>query len=255
MDYTGNIAQKAKKEGVVRELDGLVSESHYPFDLHQDTTLGCHIQQRALWGLNWFYREYPDHEIHPEVTQCVCGSTDFVSRPAKHHPRFARIHTMSFINDSNFRIMRKTCCCCSKVFEFDGRSVGLINRNYMIFPVETMYELLQSKVSSGVPTYAWWSNRIYASMLGNGQSAEIRHEQRQKMLRYAGIVNQVFVEFCGLLDIPDSLFHCCDAPDVICVDGIVLSIETNRINEAKLKQPWKKPQTSVWRATDRPVSD
>lgn len=102
--------------------------------MHQDAQLGYHIRQRALQGLHWYTSEYPGGRFHPEIETCVCGCDEFVSRPAKSHPKCAKLHSFGIINESEFVVMKKLCVDCDKVYYFDGRSKGLINfRNYMIF--------------------------------------------------------------------------------------------------------------------------
>jgi hypothetical protein len=60
-------------------------------------------------------------------------------------------------------------------------------------------------------------------------------------------------EFINLIDIPLQLFRCpCgDSPDVISMDGIVLSVESARIWAANWSTPWKDEQVLKHRATTR----
>jgi hypothetical protein len=57
--------------------------------------------------------------------------------------------------------------------------------------------------------------------------------------RLSGSVNQFFVQFLKLLEYPPAVMRCCGgSPDIIALDGIVMSIESKRIRAAKLSQPW-----------------
>lgn len=138
LEYEGIVVEnqpRSTETAEIRGLDGLISKEHYPLDLHQDLDLGHHIRLRAKMGFQWYYTQYPDFQLAPEITQCECGCTDFVSSQAKHHPRHTKIHAMGIFNEDEFSIMKKTCSECQKVFFFDGRAVGLLNfRNYIIFP-------------------------------------------------------------------------------------------------------------------------
>jgi hypothetical protein len=47
------------------------------------------------------------------------------------------------------------------------------------------------------------------------------------------------MEFLKLLEYPAAVMKCCGgSPDTITLDGIVMSIESKRIRDAKLTQPW-----------------
>ena len=54
-----------------------------------------------------------------------------------------------------------------------------------------------------------------------------------------------------LIDFPESLFRCCSDPDIVCIDGIVLSIESWRIKERNFTAPWRETTPSMQRATTR----
>lgn len=69
-------------------------------------------------------------------------------------------------------------------------------------------------------------------------------------MNLSGIISEAFTHFLQLLEFPQTLFKCCDTPHAICLDGIVLSIGTQRIAEKKLKRPWIKGD-SKQRATTR----
>jgi len=68
------------------------------------------------------------------------------------------------------------------------------------------------------------------------------HEGNQKEITsfecLAGIVNQYFCQFLDLLYDKHNSFSCCDNPDIVMLDGIVMSIEASRILRQKLEAPW-----------------
>ncbi len=54
----------------------------------------------------------------------------------------------------------------------------------------------------------------------------------------AGKVNRYFCQFLELLDQPMDSFKCCGNPEIITLDGIVISIEAKRIRSENLQYPW-----------------
>ena len=62
---------------------------------------------------------------------------------------------------------------------------------------------------------------------------------RLQMERLSGSMSQFFFSFLKLLEYPKSVMKCCGGnPDVITLDGIVMSIDSKRIQEAKLTRPF-----------------
>jgi hypothetical protein len=102
--------------------------------------------------------------------------------------------------------------------------------------VELFYSLLDLKYRSGLSTYAWWNSKIemYVRQLENG-----RAEMRAKLERLSGSINQFFHHFLKLVEYPADVMKCCDgSPETITLDGIVMSIESRRVRDAKLSNPW-----------------
>lgn len=54
----------------------------------------------------------------------------------------------------------------------------------------------------------------------------------------AGKVNRFFCQFLELLETPTESYSCCTNPEIITLDGIVLSIDSGRIRRQHLKSPW-----------------
>ena len=69
--------------------------------------------------------------------------------------------------------------------------------------------------------------------LAIGNQKEINHF---KMI--TGRINRYFCQFLDLLDHPIESFNCCSNPEIVTLDGIVLSIETARIMRQNLNYPW-----------------
>ena len=69
----------------------------------------------------------------------------------------------------------------------------------------------------------------------SGQSSE---EQRAHWNCLSGAVHGYFCQFLELLEQPEELYSCCENPEIVCLDGLVMSIENARIREQKLSSPW-----------------
>lgn len=69
-------------------------------------------------------------------------------------------------------------------------------------------------------------------------------------MNQSGRVNAAFIGYLQLIDIPAQLFYCCEKPKMLCMDGIVLSVESRRIHEQNLKRCWA-TQIAGSRATTR----
>jgi hypothetical protein len=68
---------------------------------------------------------------------------------------------------------------------------------------------------------------------------EDRASMRLKMERLSGSTSQFFFSFLKLLEYPKSVMKCCGGnPDIITLDGIVMSIDSKRIREATLVRPF-----------------
>ena len=66
----------------------------------------------------------------------------------------------------------------------------------------------------------------------------VTKEDLNNLRGLSGKVNRYFCLFLNLLDIPTSSFHCCKDPDIITLDGIVLSIGSDKIRKQNLQYPW-----------------
>lgn len=133
-----------------------------------------------------------------------------------------------------------------------------------LMKVEVLMDLLEAKASNGTPTYSWWGNKVEFSLrchdfeeeLGSDFDFEAAHKLkmnfRNKYMSRAGLVNQVQAEFCRIIELDPKLFQCCAEPDIVCIDGIVISIEMQRLSAQRLSQPWLLGSGMAKRATTRP---
>lgn len=103
--------------------------------------------------------------------------------------------------------------------------------------MELILDLLEFKAAAGMPTYSYWLARSN-SILKPWTRLEAATLKR-KWMNIAGRVNGVMTAFLALLDYPPDQFQCCKDPEVVCIDGIVLSVESRRIRTAT---PWVDPR-------------
>ena len=151
---------------------------------------------------------------------------------------------------TNCKVFKRRCRKCQQEVFYDGRECGLANyQNLMIFPIELLYEALEMKTHSGVPTLSWWRGKVEVACFGV-EPSEVEG-LRRKWTNMHAVVNLVLTEFIMLIDFPESLFRCCSDPDIVCIDGIVLSIESWRIRERNFTAPWRETTPSKQRATTR----
>ena len=68
-------------------------------------------------------------------------------------------------------------------------------------------------------------------------------------MNMAGRVNAIVTQYLGLVQYPRTLFNCCEDPQVVCVDGIVLSVEAKRLRHQET--PWRNTNALKTRFTNR----
>jgi hypothetical protein len=127
---------------------------------------------------------------------------------------------------------------CKVVYDFDGRSYGVVNfGNHHVFVVELLQELLRIKAMSGLATTAYWGNLVKRWYCYEPDTKE-KLSNMQRLINLGGFVNAAMTDFLCLLDYPESKLKCCENPEIVCIDGIVLSCENRRIVNQRLNSPW-----------------
>ena len=86
-------------------------------------------------------------------------------------------------------------------------------------------------------TFIRWKSKIetYCEFEKDFESTKIK---RQTLNTLSGLVNRYFTLFLELVELPKDSYMCCGNPEVITLDGIVLSVETSKIKQQGLKTPW-----------------
>jgi hypothetical protein len=238
-----------------RPDNDIISTNKYPIHVDLDRSLEDVIRTRLLKGEIWFNETFEQKVIQENI--CICGSIN-LGRTGRYTK--VRVFTTLYLL-MNYEIVERVCCECERFLPFDGRKLGLVNyKNQIVFTVELFYELLNYKAYSGLPTFTFWRSKIdfYSINSDADINSVARLLWKKKLENYSGLINQIFVGFCTLLEIPNDLFYCCPNPKVVNVDGLVISIETNRLNTQSLTNGAIIPDINVPRnlgRTDRNVID
>ncbi|KAJ2989759.1 hypothetical protein HDV02_004778, partial [Globomyces sp. JEL0801] len=98
-------------------------------------------------------------------------------------------------------------------------------------------EIMELKYANGTPVHAIWMVKIEMILLGTDPCKT--SNARRSLKQFAGSVSLVLTEYLRLIDYPENYFQCCKHPRVVCVDGIVLSVESKRILQQNLDEPWR----------------
>jgi len=145
------------------------------------------------------------------------------------------------------------CTVCKTLYTYDQilDDLGLVNLgNLYIFPIELFYEELIGKFNNGVPTHSWWSG-ILESNISVLDPNDLKRKRLQRLISIAGSINEMQTQILRGMVYPDESFQCCKNPEVICLDGIVCSVKTERITRKNLVTPWLLPNNVKTRASYR----
>ena len=225
--------------------DTLVSRERYPFDLESDDLLRKVIFERTFNPLSdWYETNVPSGVLTAEKRSCCDTPCDLV----KANPQSSKVELFSLHGYAQVEpIMATVCPICHTRYDFDGRSMGILNyANRYLFTVELILDLLEFKAISGTPTYSYWQARIN-TMLKSFPKQEST-QWKKSWMSMAGRVNGVMTAYLCLVDYPEKHFQCCEDPEVVCIDGIVLSVESRRINTTT---PWVDPRILRTRFTKK----
>ena len=226
----------------------LLSTELYPIDIKRDQELCTHIVNRTNYGVQvWLEDVCPTLVFTPEVSVC-CGYTCTTQAGSRSNTDgMVEVFGLSSVTHLN-RIERNVCVVCNKVFFFDGRSLGLLNvGNRYLFCVEVVLDILEFKANNGTPVHSYWKSRVN-TLLRTFEHSKVA-DTRKKWMNMTGRVSEIVTQFLMLVRYPDHTFRCCENPQVVCVDGIVLSVESKRLRETSA--PWRDTNTMRGRFTTR----
>lgn len=212
--------------------DDLVSKERYPFDLDQDESLRKVIFARTFSPLeDWYNANVPVDGFVAERRLCCDTECDLIkAAPSCTYTEIFSLHGYAQVDP----IRAAVCRICHARYDFDGRSYGIMNyANRYLFTVELILDLLEFKAVSGTPTYSYWQARNNTML--RAWPKKQTEALKKTWMNMAGRVNGIMTGYLRLVDYPVNHFQCCKDPDVVCIDGIVLSVESRRINTTT---PW-----------------
>jgi hypothetical protein len=123
------------------------------------------------------------------------------------------------------------CSLCGATKAFDGNEYGVVNyNNKHLFTLELLLDMLNLKLYDGTPTHAYWKAKV--------KTLRINGDQKKTMLNMCGRLNGVLHGFLKLLEYPKHTQGCCENPHTICIDGILLSSDRQKIFNQNLSEPW-----------------
>jgi hypothetical protein len=224
-----HLAQKRVKEVEV----ALLSKERYPFNLDTDGDLRGVIAKRTyLPILEWFEATFEDGYMKSEVRSCCDEPCEYFQTSNRQAELFS-LNGYSAVRP----VLASRCTICGKTYDFDGRSFGILNyNNRYLFTVELILDILEFKALSGTPTNTYWHARCN-TLLKPWTEAE-SSALKKKWMNLSGRVHAIMTAYLALVDYPPNHFQCCKDPDVVCIDGIVLSVESRRIQN---DTPWVDP--------------
>ena len=221
---------RSRLEQVAELEDSLLSKARYPFDLDTDEDLRNTIRERTFAPLMaWYEANVPGGVLVAEPRTC-CGTDCEIVPTTNYQCELFSLHGYATLRP----IQARMCRVCHARYDFDGRSLGILNyANRYLFTVELILDLLEFKSLSGTPTYSYWQAKCNTML--KSWTKESTLSFKKKWMSMAGRVNGIMTAFLTLVDYPSTHFQCCEHPEVVCIDGIVLSVESRRINTTT---PW-----------------
>jgi hypothetical protein len=215
----------------------LLSTETYPFNLKDDVALTQLLYERHIRGTRLWFGGI-GNGLAPEKKVCCGQDCLMVEAPCR-----ARRRVLFSLNGFiQVEVFNSYCQICHTLHKYDGRRDGIVNfGNAKLFCVELMMELLEFKLNGGVPTQTYWKSKLNSIGLVMSGNAEVAGNLAHAMKEWVGLsgkLNEMMTCFIRLIDYGPRMFNCCINPKVVCIDGIVLSVESTRIERRHLTEPW-----------------
>lgn len=198
--------------------------------LTKDAELCKLLLERQTFGWNWwtttFGKDGGYMEFSPEKKICCDEELE-----NSLYSKAAHLYTIQGFCITEVRVYCSTCKKCGITSHMDGRCYGLLNfgnlylldvgKLSLLFHSGLLYKLREMKVISGLPTNAWWKERIGMNLLSFSLDDPRREKFRKLWTGVGSRITAFLREFIFLLKYPDNHFRCCANPEVICADGLL----------------------------------
>lgn len=142
---------------------------------------------------------------------------------------------LSIIINCNIHIGRCTNQNCpdKRDISFNGHELGFINyKNLFIIGIDIVKEYLDLFCCTGVSFVAWWKTRVLTISDPERPLLNTTHNWQS----YAGLFHEIFCLSAEKFNFCDQNSICCENPETILMDGIVVSIKTSNLPE--FTNPW-----------------
>jgi hypothetical protein len=146
-------------------------------------------------------------------------------------------------------VYKKMCAVCNLMHLYDGHHHGIVNwNNKLLITIEMVVRYMNAFASSGQPVTAWWHDLCLEEM--GMYSTELESLAMRRLTNHSGHLSEAMAGAAELVVFPQDVFHCCDEPECIAMDGTVISISDR--NMPSFEEPWLDPTPCTQRASTRP---
>ena len=106
---------------------------------------------------DWYGTDAPEDGFVAEIRHCCDQECDVIKAvPTSTYSELFSLHRYARVDP----VRAIKCRICHERYDFDGRSLGILNyANRYLFTVELILDLLEFKSISGTPTYSYWQAR------------------------------------------------------------------------------------------------
>lgn len=165
--------------------------------------------------------------VVPENTNCTICSEVL----KKNQPKNGLILTSTTI--FNCTIGTGFCETCDESFSYQGKKDLMVNwNNKIIIAFELVQQYMRLYALNGTPFTCFIESRLEYPQYN-------QHSLLKKNINitpYLGYLHEAFVLFSTNVVFPQNTMKCCYSPKYVTMDGIVISIKTNKI--PKFQTPW-----------------
>jgi hypothetical protein len=210
------------------------------------------VRQRGFELKKWMVRKYrvtkrgKSFKVYPEQKYCEACLKRYGYRKVAGQSYFCG----SFMLPLDVYVGRcenKECPRLGQEVSYSGDKDFVVNyNNHLIIPIELVEEYLRYYAASALTVSAWWDEKT-SSYARSCMHSKINISLNQLRAR-RGQISTAIAGTAEMLNL-SSLYKCCDHPQTVSMDGIVLS--TMRIAMPKFSKPWRMDGVERSRASHR----
>lgn len=225
----------------------LKSKTRYKFDdnLFWQQVLEQSKNYELFLDNNFKKKSCGNYVVTPECETCPCGQKLSLVSPSS---KAIIVGNSLFCNvEIYYGWCPEQSCASQKSFHFDGKKLGIINyKDSLLMCSGLAKEYLYSYSQSGQSFFSWWRSKYHVFL--DSLDSESWAKTESFFVAKRGAIAKCIAGFAELIDFPETMTHCCSSPKKITMDGIVLSVKSQRIPDFEF--PWISEQVA-YRATRR----